>query len=216
MPGKNTRPLGGKPLIVWTIDAVKNLHCICEVLVSTDDCGIAGICVAAGARVPWMRPVELASDTASSVDVTIHALDWYEANSGIVDGVLLLQPTSPFRTTKTIASGIELFIQHNQQPVVGISPVQAHPLWMVRLHEGYAVPYVTNNAISTRSQDLPSVYTINGSFYLISPSDLRINRSFFTEKAIPLITESPVESIDIDTEWDFSLAELLANRGQLM
>ena len=86
LPGKNIRPLGGKPLIVWSIDIAKNIREICDILVSTDCPDIAAVSQKAGAYVPWLRPAELATDTASSVDVAIHALDWYEAEKGAVDG----------------------------------------------------------------------------------------------------------------------------------
>ena len=122
LPGKNIRPLGGKPLIVWSIDVAKDSLEICDILVSTDDSAIAAVCEKAGAYVPWLRPAELAIDTASSVDVALHALDWYEAEKGAVDGLLLLQPTSPFRTQATVQRGIELFSQHDYQPVLGVSP----------------------------------------------------------------------------------------------
>ena len=93
LPGKNMRLLGGKPLIIWSIDVAKNIPDICDILVSTDDPAIAAVCTEAGAYVPWLRPAELSTDTASPVDVALHALDWYRAKKGSVDGLLLLQPT---------------------------------------------------------------------------------------------------------------------------
>ena len=207
MPGKNIRLLGGKPLIVWSIDAAKNIPEICDILVSTDDPAIALVCKEAGAYVPWLRPVELATDTASSVDVALHALDWYEAEKGDVDGILLLQPTSPYRTRATMQRGIKLFDKHGYQPVLGISPTQAHPMWTLKMEGNYLVPFMGEESLSSRSQDLPAAYAVNGTFYLISPAQLRASHSFIGEKTIPLIIESPRESIDIDTEWDFFIAE---------
>ncbi len=78
IPGKNIRPLGGKPLIVWSINVAKDIVGIVDILVSTDDKNILEVAKNAGALVPWSRPPELATDTASSVDVCLHALDWYE------------------------------------------------------------------------------------------------------------------------------------------
>ena len=120
LPGKNIRILGEKPLIIWSIDVAKDIPEICDILVSTDDTAIASICTEAGALVPWLRPAELATDTANSIDVVLHALDWYETEKGAVDGILLLQPTSPFRTKKTVLRGIELFSKNEQQPVLGV------------------------------------------------------------------------------------------------
>jgi CMP-N,N'-diacetyllegionaminic acid synthase len=209
LPGKNSLQLGGKPLVVWSIDVAKDISGICDLLVSTDDPRIASICEAEGAYVPWLRPDYLATDTASSVDVALHALDWYEVERGVVDGLLLLQPTSPFRTRLTVERGIALFIKHNFQPVLGVSTTHAHPLWTLKIQDDHLVPFMQEHGLETRSQDLPPAYIVNGSFYLITPFDLRTYRSFVGPAAIPLIIETPQESLDIDTEWDFKMAKTI-------
>ena len=209
LPGKNVRSLGGKPLIVWSIDAARNIPEICDILISTDDAEITTICKEAGALVPWLRPAELATDTASSIDTALHALDWYEAEKGKVDGLLLLQPTSPFRTKETVCKGIELYKKNSQQTVLVVSPSHAHPMWTLRMDGEYLVPFVQDHGFGTRSQDLPPAYVVNGGFYLISPTELRAGRSFMGIKTIPLLMESPHEALDIDTEWDFNMAELI-------
>lgn len=211
LPGKNIRMLGGKPLIVWTIDVAKEIQEICDILVSTDDTAIAKVCTEAGAYVPWLRPTELATDTAGSVDVALHALDWYEAENGEVDGLLMLQPTSPLRTKETVRKGIELFEKNDKQPVLGVSPTHNHPMWTFKMEGDYLVPFMPEHGFETRSQDLPPAYVVNGSFYLTLPADLRTHRSFVGEKTIPLLIESPQESLDIDTEWDFKLSETFIN-----
>ena len=211
LPGKNIKLLGGKPLIVWSIDVVKNNPNICEILISTDDSAIAEICIKAGAYVPWLRPSELASDTASSVDAVLHALDWYEASKGNVDGILLLQPTSPFRTQVTVNRGVELFRKNNHQTVVGVSETDAHPMWILKMEESYLVPFMQDHGFGKRSQDLPPLYAVNGSFYLISPAELRSTRSLVGMKTIPLLIKSQKEALDIDTEWDWFIAESSLN-----
>jgi CMP-N,N'-diacetyllegionaminic acid synthase len=211
LPKKNIRLLGGKPLIVWSIDSAKSIEQIKDTLVSTDDPEIARTSAAAGALVPWLRPPELATDSASSVDVVIHALDWYEAERGNVDGVLLLQPTSPFRTKKSIHKGIELFIESGQKPVLGVSLTHCHPLWTLKMDGEYVVPFLNEHGIGKRSQDLPPAYVVNGCFYLISPNELRTNRSFIGLKTIPLVIDSSREALDIDTEWDWMVAEACVN-----
>ncbi len=211
LPGKNIRPLGGKPLIVWSIDVAKNIPEICDILVSTDDPAIAAVCKEAGASVPWLRQVELATDTASSVDTALHALDWYETEKGAVDGILLLQPTSPFRTQATVRQGIELFGHHGYQSVLGVSPTHEHPMWTLKMEGDHLVPFMQEHGFGSRSQDLPPAYIVNGSFYLISPTELRECRTFVGSKTIPLLIESPKEAIDIDTEYDWQLAEFYIN-----
>ena len=207
LPGKNLRILGKKPLIVWSIDVAKDIPEICDIMVSTDDVAIAAVCTDAGALVPWLRPAELATDTASSVDVVLHALDWYETENVIVDGLLLLQPTSPFRTKKSMLKGIELFKENGRNSVLGVSPTHVHPMWTLKMDGDYVVPFFKDHALDTRSQDLPIAYVVNGSFYLISPDELRANRSFIGIKTAALVIESPQEALDIDTEWDWTVAE---------
>lgn len=207
LPGKNIRILGDKPLIVWTIDVAKEIPTICDILVSTDDPAIAAVCTGVGALLPWLRPPELATDTANSVDVVLHALDWYEAEKGAVDGVLLLQPTSPFRTKETVHEGIELYVKHERKSVLGISPAHSHPMWTLKMDGDYLVPFMQSHGIGIRSQDLQPAYVVNGSFYLISPAELRAIKSFIGAKTIPLLIESPQEALDIDTEWDWTVAE---------
>lgn len=207
LPGKNTRLLGGKPLIVWSIDIIKDIPEICDTLISTDDIDISEVCQESGVLLPWLRPAELATDTASSVDAAIHALDWYETEKGAVDGLLLLQPTSPFRSRDTICKGIQLFLKYGLETVLGVSPTHAHPMWAMKMEGDYLVPLMQENGLGVRSQELPAAYAVNGSFYMISPAKLRADRSFVGEKSIPLFIESPQEALDIDTLWDFKLAE---------
>lgn len=215
LPGKNVRRFGEKPLIVWSIDVAKNVPEICDILVSTDDAAIAAVCTEADAFVPWLRPPELATDSANSVDVVLHALDWYETEKGTVDGVLLLQPTSPFRTRETVRKGIDLFTENERQQVLGVSPIEAHPMWALKKSGDFVVPFFENDALGIRSQDLPPAFIVNGSFYLTTPRELRVYKSFVGRNTLPLIIESQCEALDIDTEWDWMIAEaVLAKHAQ--
>lgn len=207
LPGKNLRPLGGSPLIVWSIDVAKGIHEICDILVSTDNAAIAEVARNAGALVPWLRPAALATDTASSVDVCLHALDRYESENGKVDGLLLLQPTSPFRSRGTVLRGIELFRVHQHCPVLGISRAESHPMWCFQIEGKTMRPFMDDGGLHLRSQDLPLAYVVNGALYLIAPEDLRKLRSFYCDDMVPLVIDEPKECIDIDTEWDWTMAE---------
>lgn len=211
VPRKNVRMLGGHPLIVWSIRTGLASAGVSAVLVSTDDREIARVSEAAGALVPWLRPAELATDTASSLDVCLHALDWYEQHHASVDGVLLLQPTSPFRRQSTVERGLQLFA-HKGRPVVGVSPARSHPMWCFRIEQGTLVPFVPGGGLHLRSQELPPAYVVNGAFYLISPRELRSERSFFAPDMAPLVIDDEIESLDIDTPWDWQLAELALAR----
>jgi CMP-N,N'-diacetyllegionaminic acid synthase len=207
--GKNIRPLGGRPLILWSINAARGISEICDIMVSTDEPAIAEIARNAGVLVPWLRPAELASDTATSVDVALHALDWYEKEKGIVDGLLLLQPTSPFRSRATIDRGIQLFHKHNCRTVIGVSPAESHPMWCFKIDGEEMKPYIEDGGLNLRSQDLPPAYVVNGAIYLIAPSTLRHTRSFFNDTMVPLIISQLEEGIDIDSELDWKMAEVV-------
>jgi CMP-N,N'-diacetyllegionaminic acid synthase len=209
LPGKNIRSLGGKPLIVWSINIAKDIAEVVDILVSTDDTGIAEIAKNAGALVPWLRPSELSTDTASSVDVCLHALEWYERENGKVDGLMLLQPTSPFRSRESVLQGIKLFQMHKQRPVIGVSAAKSHPMWCFEIEKETMRPFIIGEGLNMRSQDLPPAYIVNGAFYLISPEELRKQRLFHTENVVPLKITGPEESLDIDTEWDWKLAETI-------
>jgi CMP-N,N'-diacetyllegionaminic acid synthase len=215
LPRKNMRALGGKPLITWSIDAVNGVEGVCDILVSTDDSAIAEVAKAAGALVPWLRPAELATDTANSVDVALHALQWYERNFGEIDGLLLLQPTSPFRKKETIIRGIDLFQLNERKSVLGVSPTHSHPLWTFQIVGNLLVPYFPNHSLQSRSQDLPPAYVVNGAYYLVCPSTLRSKRSFLGDATVPLLIPSALEALDIDTEWDWEIAELTIGKCPL-
>lgn len=209
LPGKNIRLLGGKPLIVWSIDVAKDIPEICDILISTDAVDIATICQQAGAYVPWLRPPELATDTTSSVEAALHALDWYEAEKGIVDGVILLQPTSPFRTKKSVQRGIELYKKHNYQSVLGVKTSEEHPMWTLKMEGDYLTAFILGNGLQAQQQELPPTFVVTGSFYLVSPLVLRSSHSFIGNNTIPLLIDSGQETLDIDTNWDFTMAEAI-------
>jgi CMP-N,N'-diacetyllegionaminic acid synthase len=210
LPGKNIRPLGGIPLIVWSIDAGRAAADICDVLVSTDDSSAAEIARNAGALVPWLRPVELATDTATSADVCIHALDWYEADRGVVDGLLLLQPTSPFRSAASVRRGLKLFHAHNHRRIVGVSPAPSHPMRCYHVDGERMWPMIEGAKPDARTQDLPPAFVVNGAFFLVAPHDLRASKSFYGDDMLPLVMEEPGADVDIDTEMDWKIAELIA------
>ena len=207
--GKNLKLLGGRPLVAWSIASATRVPELCDVLMSTDDTAIADVARNAGALVPWLRPAELSTDHATAVDVALHALDWYERNRGMVDGLLLLQPTSPFRRDETILRGVDLFRRNPDCTVLGMSPASSHPMWTFRIEDGLAQPFLGIDGLRLRSQDLPSAYVVNGGFYLIAPNLLRQQRSFYHGKILPLIFNDAGEDLDIDTEADWKVAESL-------
>lgn len=199
LPGKNLIELGGRPLISWSIEATKGIEDICSTLVSTDDEKIAQVARNLGACVPWLRPSNLAQDDSTSSDAAIHALNWYETEFGKVDGLMLLQPTSPFRARETLLTAIEQFSDSNHKPIVGICKSSDNYVQLYKLKNGLIHPVEHNDKLN---KVFGKTYKITGSIYLISPLDLRLNNTFQPKNSIGLLIRSSKESIDIDTEAD--------------
>lgn len=216
LPGKNIKPLGGVPLIGWSIKTALASRCFADVLVSTDDQEIADVAIQQGASVPWLRPMVLASDTATSVDVVVHALDQWEHSNGQLDAVMLLQPTSPLRTVDSIQRALRLFeSKGGQHPVVSVGPAASHPNWCFRMTAtGTMEPFLGWEGLEVRSQDLEPAWTLNGSIYVISPSQLRAKRSFLATDTFALQMSDPDESIDVDTLEDFERCEQVLRSGR--
>ena len=206
LPGKNSIELGGKPLINWSIEITRGIEEISSTLVSTDDENIAQIARESGALVPWLRPAYLSEDESSSSDVAIHALDWYESQFGKVDGLMLLQPTSPFRSKETILSTIALFKSSNSNPVIGVSRSKNQNNQLYKLQNGMIAQVEKTKLMLVVNKLLGNLFAINGSIYLISPSDIRLYGTFQPKKTMGLVIKSKKESIDIDTEDDLSAA----------
>lgn len=209
LPGKNIKVLGGRPLIAWTIETVLQSGVACAVVVSTDDPQIGGVAQTFGASFPGIRPAHLATDTASSVDVVLHALDEYESVYGPVDGVMLLQPTSPFRSAESIRRAVLLFQADTSRPVVSVCAASTHPAWCFRLKSDSMEPFLGWEHLTKRSQDLEPACTLSGSIYLIAPDVLRERKCFVFPGTLPMLVADSVESLDIDTPEDWNSALLI-------
>lgn len=208
VPRKNVLKLGGLPLIGWSIQAALNSEVCSDVLVSTDDPEIAEIARELGALVPALRPAALSTDTAGSVDVALHVLNGYEAEHGMVDAVILLQPTSPFRSALAIREAMQLFDSYGgARPVVSVAPVATHPAWSFRLEGEGMAPLLGWDALRGRSQDLEPMWTLNGSIYIVSPTRLRHDLAFVTPDVLPFQMSGVTDNIDIDTWLDWRFAE---------
>ncbi len=214
LPGKNIRPLGEKPLICWSIEAANQSQYIDSVTVNTDSPEIADISQKVGARIPFLRPETLATDTASSHDVIIHTIDWYERHGEYYDLLLLLQPTSPLRTSRDIDQAIELFFQQETQAIVSVCLCDHHPWWTNSLPDDSNMrDFLRPEVLKTNRQGLPPHYRLNGAIYLADIDFLRSNGSFFGAKTFAL-KMAKEHSIDIDDIIDFQLAEVLLDSSR--
>ena len=211
IPGKNIKRLAGKPLIAWTIETALNSKACSRLIVSTDSQVIRKISEDWGAEVPFIRPKQLASDTATSIAVVNHSIE-YLRNEGIneSDYLLLLQPTSPLRNEEDILKVIEIRQLKHAEAVISVTEPQYHPYKThIITQKGILKRIFKANYDNERRQDLPLTYAENGAIYLNSISSLLKKQTFIPENLThPYIM--PIErSIDIDTPWDFYLAELI-------
>lgn len=201
LPGKNIRSFHGRPLLHWTIAAARESGVAERVIVSTDDAAMAEIAQAGGAEIPFLRPPELARDETPMLDVALDVLEKLEA-----DALLLLQPTSPLRGAADIRAAAALLGDFDA--VVSVAPVKQHPHWLQRIDDaGGLRPYEASSE-AARRQELPPVYMLNGAIYFVRTEALRRERTFRPARTRAYIMP-PERSVDIDTEIDWQLAELL-------
>lgn len=212
VPGKNIRPIAGKPLLAWTIEAARACGGRLQaVVLSTDDAEIASVGRQYGAEVPFIRPAELAGDTAGSLAVVQHAVRFVEARDNVrMDWVLLLQPTSPLRTSGDIEAAIDLAAAEACDSVVAVTEMPVHPVFAKKIDaDGLLKPFLLEEPEGLRRQDVgPPAYIRNGAVYLTRWDVLMEQNSIYGARIRPCVM--PAErSVDIDTELDFRLAELL-------
>jgi N-acylneuraminate cytidylyltransferase len=200
LPGKNILSVCGRPLLAWSIDAARGSRCIDRVVLSSEDEAIIAAARACGCEVPFRRPDVLASDTASTTDVVLHALD---ALPGY-DVVVLLQPTSPLRTASDIDAACEKFATSSAPACVSVSRVEQNPYWMYRLGDDDALLPIIEPSEAARRQDLPDVYMLNGAVYIAATAWLRQTRTFLTRDTVAHVM--PVDrALDIDTAADLEV-----------
>lgn len=199
-PGKNLAVLGGKPLIAWSIEAARSSRFVDRIVVSSDSTKIIDEARSFGADAPFVRPAHLAADGASTWDTLAHALDEVAG----FDLVVLLQPTSPLRTTADVDAAIQLSVDRGS-PVVGVCRASKPPEWLYYLEDDHMEPVVGGDRVVSRRQDARPAFAINGAVYVASVESLRENQGFLG--ADTLAYEMPPErSVDIDDELDLRLA----------
>ncbi|MDN3513523.1 MAG: acylneuraminate cytidylyltransferase family protein [Candidatus Brocadia sp.] len=214
LPGKNIRPLKGKPLIAYTIEAARKSKIFTRVIVSTDQREIADVSAFYGAEVPFMRPKELATNDANSMDVVFHALQWFEKHENYIPEVTtLLQPTSPLRDAQTIVEAYELFTTRRAARLVSLKESDEHYHWMYSI-SGERLRPLSGNFHGGRRQDLPIVYSLNGAIYMGKSSLLLKDKSYLGPDTVGFVM-SRSKSIDIDDIVDFFVAETILEKGLL-
>lgn len=215
IPGKNLKPLAGKPLIDYTIDAANASRVLDRLILSTDDPGIADRARASGCEVPFMRPPDLALDDTPHLPVMQHAVEWLGSHGGYrPDAVMILQPTSPLRRPIDIAESITLLDLTGADSVVSVGEVPAHfnPMRMLKADAGgNARLFVTGEPVRrriNRRQDMPPAWTMNGAIYLFRTAVLSAAEpSLYGDRTV-IYPMPAAYGISIDNLDDWKDAEL--------
>ncbi len=210
VPDKNIKMLGGKPLLLHTLEQAELATLISKVVVSTDSLRIAEITSNAGFAPPFIRPAELATDSAATIEVVKHVVSYFEQFGEHYDAVCLLQPTTPFRPNAFIDLAIKKFSASGADSLISVLPVphQFNPHWTFKPDsDGFLNSATGDQDIVTRRQDLPQTFYRDGAIYLTRVSVIK-NHSLYGQK-ITFIESDPRYHVNIDTAADWEKAEQL-------
>ena len=216
IPGKNIKLLNGKPLLAYTSEIALRSLFLSEVILSSEDEQIIAVAKEMRIQVPFTRPAVLAQDDTPTIDVIIHALQWFENKGEFFDAVCLLQVTSPFRTVAFVDEAIEKFIASGYDSLVSVQkvPHEYNPHWTFEVNsEGNLKIATGEETIISRRQELPTAYHRDGSIY-ITKTEVILEQHSLYGKSTAFI-ESPSEFyVNIDTEQDWEKAELLIKKNR--
>ena len=206
---KNIKLLKDKPLLAYSIEAAQQSGLFECVHVSTDSEKYAKIAEQYGADIPFLRTEELSGDMAGSWDVVRFVLREYEKRGQCFDTVTLLQPTSPLRNAEHIRAAYELYQKKGAKAVVSVCEMEHSPLWSNTLPENLSMEHFQRDeVVNTPRQALPAYYRLNGAIYIVDTDYLFETQNFYKKDCYAYIM-SQRESVDIDGEMDFKLAEWL-------
>ena len=204
---KNIKLLAGKPLIYYTIEGARKVFNDTNIFVSTDSAEIKNIVEQTGLKVPILRPSKLATDEASAEDVILHAVEYYRRNNFLPDLVVYLQPTSPFRTETNIRESLKLFNKEIDM-VVSVKQAKANPYFNLFEENSDGFLVKSKQSDYTRRQDCPNVWELNGAIYNINVNSL-LKKPFGKFDKIVKYIMPEKESVDIDSQFDWQVAEYL-------
>ncbi|MDE7135952.1 MAG: acylneuraminate cytidylyltransferase family protein [Muribaculaceae bacterium] len=212
IPHKNIVDLCGRPLIAYTIDVAKQIAPVCNILLSTDDPQIAATAEAEGLEIKYMRPAELATDTAGSREVILHAMDWADNNAINYNCVVLLQPTSPLRTVEDIKGAMSKY-SPSVDMVVTVKDASSNPYYnCFEINRKGVLKISKGKGLYTRRQDAPPAYEYNGAVYVINPQSIRNMPMGSFPRKIPSIMPQE-RSVDIDSNLDLAIASILMQQN---
>jgi len=207
VPGKNIKPLAGKPLIYYTIEAAREVFSDDQIIVSTDDDAIKQCVEKTGLKVPFIRPAELATDTAGTYEVLLHAVKYVESLGQLPDTLVLLQPTTPFRNSSHIREAMSLYDEATEM-VVSVKETRSNPYFVLfeENDEGWLEKSKKGNF--QNRQLCPKVWEYNGGVYIIKIKTLK-EKSLRDFTKVRKYVMDELSSHDIDTIIDWEIAELI-------
>jgi CMP-N-acetylneuraminic acid synthetase len=208
VPRKNIRPLGGKPLLAYTISTALSCPLLTDVVVTTDDIEIQRIALAYGAQAPFLRPAELATDTALAIPTIQHAVQEMEARrEAPYEYVMMLQPTTPFRAAEDITEALTSLTKSDADGIISVVHVgNWHPIKMKKFVDRWLVDYEPWPVENPPRQSLPPVYMVNGAIYATRRDVLMHDNTFRGQRCLGYAMPEE-RSVNIDTEADFAVAE---------
>lgn len=216
VPGKNIREIGGLPLIAYKIIAAQKCRYENRIIVSTDDEEIAQISRRYGADVPFMRPAELASDSAGSMDVVEHATRWIAENDiHKYDYVCLLEPSSPFATFEDLNKALDLIISSNADTLLGMKESEVSTRFIHELDSKGGLSFFYDAIKSMKDvsrQAQKKQYTLNGCMYIAKWDYFKKNKLFHSTNSVPYIMPAE-QSVEIDSLADFYYAKSMIENG---
>jgi len=210
IPHKNIKMLAGKPLIAWTIEAALKSEYISDVIVTTDNEEIADISKKYGAWVPFLRPMELATDDSLAIDTYLFVV--HKLNSEYdkkINEIVVLQPTSPLRKTEHIDGAIELFYSQHADSVLSLVEANHPPYWYKTVDENKKIKnFFDDSSYSLNRQQFPKTYLPNGAILVLKYDLLESSRSYYSSNSLAYLMHHE-ESIDIDNILDFIICETI-------
>jgi N-acylneuraminate cytidylyltransferase len=212
LPGKNIKLLNGKPLIHYTIEAAREVFDDSVICISTDDEEIKSVSEKTGIKIPFLRPLELATDTADSKSVLLHAYEYYKTEKDYeADVIILLQPTSPLRNATHIREALELY-HGDLDMVVSVKETDSNPYFVLYEENKEGFLEKSKKSDCTRKQDCPKVWELNGAIYIINVKSLKKRQAQDFDKIVGY-EMNPEDSVDVDTELDWKTLEAILRDG---
>ncbi|WP_261857284.1 acylneuraminate cytidylyltransferase family protein [Photobacterium sanguinicancri] len=206
LPRKNVLDLAGKPLIAWTIEAALDSGIFDRIIVNTDDQEIADVAIKYGAEVPFLRPAQLATDKASTIDVLKHQLEYHHTHGDNYQHLVVLQPTSPLRTSRDITEAWQRYNEAGAVSLVSVTPVE-HPIqWTFEASEDMALTPMFDDELK-QSQAYKLQFRLNGAIYITSTAHLSLKSTLVSSTCCIGYQMTAKKSVDVDTDYHFWLCE---------